>query len=418
MDFCQNQPNFELSSQFLELILKQSQLLQQQIAHFLKIQQAFFTTHPNHSHIKSDLLELVDSSFNISYLLNSCKQSFHLKIKPEKISMSENEKCVQVLQKKEPTCDSLDSFSQSTQDFSNFVSRLRSTLHLQPKSNTQEPTSPKYLKAKIKSPIFEIKNEFNDQNSPQLKEPPAKFHIQEFKTLKERNLIEKITKLTPQNPSLVVPSSQNHFFKFNSVHPLENTLSPFSTHLSSIIDGFAQNQLPIFGQENKTNETLKQYLQVPQIQSVLKTKPSLREMPNNLGFCRPRKIQKPQRGHYQICTSNTKLEAVHLAMHHPPKKVAEIMNIPEKNIKRWLVQGVERKKGAGRKMTDPSMEDHLLEWIRNFHKIFSKLPDQTMLKTQAFQFSSNSCFKASKGWCDKFIKRNGKFLVALRKVDN
>ena len=418
MDFGQNQPDFELSSQFLELILKQSQLLQHQIAHFLKIQLAFFTTHPNHSHIKSDLIVLIDSSFNISYLLNSCKQSFHLKITPDKISVSEDEKFVQFLQKKEPTCDSFDSFSQSTQNFSNFVSCLRSTLHLQPKSDACGPTSLKYLQANIESPIFDLKNEFNDQNSLQLKEPLAKFHFQEFKTLKEKNSIEKIPKLATQNPALVVPSSQNHFFKLNSVHPLENSLSPFTTLPSSIIDGFVQNKLPILGQENKTNETPKKYFQVPQIQSGIKTKPSLREMQNNLDYCRPRKIQKPQRGNYKICTSNTKLEAVHLAMHHPPKKVAEIMNIPEKNIKRWLVLGVERKKGAGRKMTDPSMEDNLLEWIRNFHKTFSKLPDQSMLKKQAFQFSSNSCFKASKGWCDKFIKRNGKFLVALRKFDN
>lgn len=45
-----------------------------------------------------------------------------------------------------------------------------------------------------------------------------------------------------------------------------------------------------------------------------------------------------------------------MAQGYDLKKVAKIMNIPEKNLKRWIVNGPERKKGAGRKIADMEME--------------------------------------------------------------
>ena len=50
------------------------------------------------------------------------------------------------------------------------------------------------------------------------------------------------------------------------------------------------------------------------------------------------------------------MEAIRLARIKSIKEASEIMQIPEKNIKRWMKNGPERKKGAGRKTMDPIME--------------------------------------------------------------
>ena len=63
-----------------------------------------------------------------------------------------------------------------------------------------------------------------------------------------------------------------------------------------------------------------------------------------------------KRGHYNICPINVKQEAIRLARIKSIKEASELMQIPEKNIKRWMKNGPERKKGAGRKTMDPIME--------------------------------------------------------------
>lgn len=45
------------------------------------------------------------------------------------------------------------------------------------------------------------------------------------------------------------------------------------------------------------------------------------------------------------------------------KEASEMLGISEKNIRRWLVWGVDRKKGGGRKTVDPEMEKKLVAWI-------------------------------------------------------
>jgi hypothetical protein len=38
------------------------------------------------------------------------------------------------------------------------------------------------------------------------------------------------------------------------------------------------------------------------------------------------------------------------------------MNIPKKNLRRWIEIGAERKKGGGRKRMDQEMEEKLHRW--------------------------------------------------------
>lgn len=79
--------------------------------------------------------------------------------------------------------------------------------------------------------------------------------------------------------------------------------------------------------------------------------------------------------------------------------------VTKKNIERWQLKGLERKKGAGRKTTNPQLELEMLDWVEDYIRNNKKLPKRKFIILQAKNFVSES-FKASKGWCDKFLKRN------------
>lgn len=109
---------------------------------------------------------------------------------------------------------------------------------------------------------------------------------------------------------------------------------------------------------------------------------------------------------YNICSLELKNEAIQLAKSTSIKEAAERLNIPDKNIKRWLQNGPERKKGAGRKTVDPKMEKEILKWISSQYRETNNFPLACEIKAKAKELSSHPKFKASKGWCDKFMKRN------------
>lgn len=77
-------------------------------------------------------------------------------------------------------------------------------------------------------------------------------------------------------------------------------------------------------------------------------------------YIRPEKTVKKKvniskasvRGKYNIISQQEKYEAVKLAQIHSIKLAAQISNVPEKNLKRWIKNGPERKKGAGWKIAD------------------------------------------------------------------
>ena len=74
-----------------------------------------------------------------------------------------------------------------------------------------------------------------------------------------------------------------------------------------------------------------------------------------------------------------------------------------------------RKKGGGRK-TNPELEKKMKEWVFSFINENKKIPRRINILEEAEKFKSDH-FKASKGWCDKFVKRNKlKFEVCLEKI--
>jgi hypothetical protein len=84
---------------------------------------------------------------------------------------------------------------------------------------------------------------------------------------------------------------------------------------------------------------------------------------------------------------------------------ARILDIPIKNLKRWIKQGYIRKKG-GRKTQDPKMENELKQWIYRFIELNKKQPCPKLIKKMAKRLSNYpDKFKASKGWFEKFLIR-------------
>ena len=86
-------------------------------------------------------------------------------------------------------------------------------------------------------------------------------------------------------------------------------------------------------------------------------------------------------------------------------KMARKLKISKKNIERWLKNGIQRKKGAGRKTMNPEMEKEIIKWVIERIKEKKVMPRRKDILLKAMYYK-NEKFKASKGWCDKFLKRN------------
>ena len=95
-------------------------------------------------------------------------------------------------------------------------------------------------------------------------------------------------------------------------------------------------------------------------------------------------------------------------------KMARKLKISKKNIERWLKNGIQRKKGAGRKTMNPEMEREIISWVIERIKEKKIMPRRKDILLKAMGYK-NEKFKASKGWCDKFLKRNRKIFEKVLK---
>ena len=85
-------------------------------------------------------------------------------------------------------------------------------------------------------------------------------------------------------------------------------------------------------------------------------------------------------------------------------EISRKLQIPCKNIKRWSQQGVERKKGGGRKRFSPETERSVAQYLKSNYKHGSEVSYQS-IQNVAKRFSSDQSFKASRGWVVKFVDR-------------
>ena|SRR3990167_3928773 len=79
--------------------------------------------------------------------------------------------------------------------------------------------------------------------------------------------------------------------------------------------------------------------------------------------------------------------------------------------------GIDCNLGGGRKTLDPEMESKLLIFIQNYHNLHKTMPSAKELKNRAILYSNHKHhFKASKGWLEKFMKRNDITTSSRRKL--
>ena len=112
-----------------------------------------------------------------------------------------------------------------------------------------------------------------------------------------------------------------------------------------------------------------------------------------------------------------KLKAVKFAEEHSKEGSARHFNVDTKRIREWCKQKdsfTEQKKkgnssrkrltGAGRKVDDVEMEEELFDWIVEMRGQNLRI-SLRMIQIRAKELSSSDCFKASRGWLYRFLKR-------------
>lgn len=119
------------------------------------------------------------------------------------------------------------------------------------------------------------------------------------------------------------------------------------------------------------------------------------------------KEKRAKRGNYNNYSVETKEKAISDAKRHGLKKAAIMNKISKKNLKRWVEKGSKRKKGGGRIPTDPIMEQMLMDWMKDFMiSTDGRLPTPKFIREKSKVLSQKKeKFRASKGWCEKFLKR-------------
>ena len=122
------------------------------------------------------------------------------------------------------------------------------------------------------------------------------------------------------------------------------------------------------------------------------------------------------RKHYFMFSSEAKQFCLDLInkKKYPLDITMKMCKVPRKSLRRWANVGCLRKKGCGRKTKNPKMEEKLLMWyndkIKNNVNITAK-----MIRDKAVEISNDKDFLASKGWLEKFKKKNGIQIVSNKR---
>ena len=95
----------------------------------------------------------------------------------------------------------------------------------------------------------------------------------------------------------------------------------------------------------------------------------------------------------------------------------KMCKVPRKSLRRWSHVGCLRKKGCGRKTKNPKMEEQLVQWYNEVKKRNVNVTAK-MIREKAVEISNDKDFLASKGWLEKFKKKNGIQIVNNKRRRN
>jgi hypothetical protein len=118
-----------------------------------------------------------------------------------------------------------------------------------------------------------------------------------------------------------------------------------------------------------------------------------------------RKTKRSQK--YTMFTKEEKEYCINLVTKDKidPIDVANCCEVPLKSLKRWLLVGADRKKGGGRKVKDPELEQKLVDWCNRQINRGIKIK-YSNVRNIALRLSNQTDFIASKGWYEKFKRKN------------
>lgn len=126
--------------------------------------------------------------------------------------------------------------------------------------------------------------------------------------------------------------------------------------------------------------------------------------------------QGRSRGTYNMLSLYKRVEITNYAAKYGIDAAHKRFKLCKSRIKRYQRNGPDRKKGGGRKTLDPDMEVYLLDWIQQSTRESRAFPSRIIIKEKAKEISKVSDFLASKGWCDKFFKRNCANLDQIKRL--
>ena len=117
-------------------------------------------------------------------------------------------------------------------------------------------------------------------------------------------------------------------------------------------------------------------------------------------------VKKTVRGKYKLVSQDIKLQALdRIRQGASIRVVAEEMDIPMKNLHRWMKYGANRKKGGGRKKYNDQIEVQLFQWCMDQGLAQGRPVSRIQIKEKALEMSNCEKFVASKGWIDKFVRK-------------
>ena len=171
--------------------------------------------------------------------------------------------------------------------------------------------------------------------------------------------------------------------------------------------------------ENKEFNNIHSFIQKEDIQStnILLEKLNNLNKKLNSNNILSEELFQPKKNGYSICNENKKKKIMEIVKIYGKDIISNKLNISQKNIGRWKKFGIKRKKGGGRKIQDPKMEENLLKYYYEM-KEKGKLITSKELIEKAKKISNNIKFKGSKGWFEKKKKKYSLILKVRRKKNN
>ena len=161
-------------------------------------------------------------------------------------------------------------------------------------------------------------------------------------------------------------------------------------------------------ENNEENEDLNFLFKLKKIKNEEKTKSQIKNstISDSTNFTLKKRKEnkifkiKKTKLKYKILSKEEKKQILKDLKNNSIKNISLKYNVSVRNLTRWKKQGIERKKGSGRKFKDPYLEEKMLKYYYENKNITTK-----EFRLKAKMFCSDSSFKASTGWLMRIKKK-------------